>query len=179
MSEAITENLTRHQQEVERIQNNPDLSDAAKRRMINEATSRAAEENTRLQQEQREAIQEAVQSAERKVLGISYPEKASAHEKALIAMSYRDARRQAESAESLSDLLEQAEKSGDDQLAEAVYHVATLKGNRAVADRYLETRPTAKRRWESYREARRQAEDTTNLLQRGLEQALARREFGG
>jgi hypothetical protein len=53
MTDAITENLTRHQQEVERIRNNPDLSELAKRRMIDETTSRAAEENTRLQQEQR------------------------------------------------------------------------------------------------------------------------------
>jgi hypothetical protein len=179
MTEAITDNLVRHQQEVERIRNNPDLSEPAKRRMINEATARAAEENKRLQQEQREALAEAVASAERKVLSISYPERASAHEKALIAMSYRDARRQAESAESLSDLLDQAEKSGDAQLAEAVYHAATLKGNRAVADRYLESRPTARRRWENYVEARREAESVGNLLHRGLEQALATRELGG
>jgi hypothetical protein len=34
MTEAITDNLKSHQQEVERIRNNPDLSDEAKRRMI-------------------------------------------------------------------------------------------------------------------------------------------------
>src|SRR3712207_6298227 len=147
MSEAITKNLLRHQQEVERIQANPDLSESAKRRMVDEATARAAEQSKRLREEEQAEIQEAVESAERKVLSISYPERASAHEKAMIAMSYRDARRQAESAESLSDLLDQAEKSGDAQLAEAVYHVATLRGNRVVAECYLESRPTAKRRW--------------------------------
>ena len=97
----------------------------------------------------------------------------------MIAMSYRDARRQAESAESLSDLLDQAEKSGDTQLAEAVYHVATLGGNRAVADAYLDSRPKARQRWESYVEARHQAESVSSLLYRGLEQALARRELSG
>ncbi len=93
MSEAITKNLMAHQHEVERIRSNADLSEPAKERMIGEATSRAAEENTRLQQEEQAEIQEAVESAERKVLSISYPERASAREKAMIAMSYRDARR--------------------------------------------------------------------------------------
>ncbi len=71
MSEAMTENLVRHQQEVERIRANPDLSESAKRRMISEATSRGAEENGRLRKEERKAIQEAIESAERKVLSIS------------------------------------------------------------------------------------------------------------
>ena len=187
MTEPMTENLVRHQQEVERIRNNPDLSDAAKRRMINEATEGAAEESKRLREEEQAAIQEAVQSAERKVLSISYPERASAHERAMIAMSYRDARRQAESAASegmenpdaLSDLLDQAEKSGDAQLAEAVYHVATLRGNRAVADAYLGSRPKQRQRWEAYVEARREAESVDSLLHRGLAHSLARRQLGG
>jgi hypothetical protein len=184
MTEAITENLTRHQQEVERIRNNPDLSGGAKRRMIDEATSRAAEESTRLQNEEREAMQEAVASAERKVLSISYPERASASERAMIAMSYRDARRQAESTasesmEGLLGLLEQAESARDAQLAEAVYHVATLRGSRVVADAYLQSRPKERQRWERYVEARREAESLGSLIHRGLAHSVARRELGG
>jgi hypothetical protein len=184
MTEAITENLVSHQQEVERIRNNPDLSEPAKRRMIEEATSRAAEESTRLQNEEREAIQEAVASAERKVLSISYPERASASERAMISMSYRDARRQAESTasenmEALSDLLDQAERSGDAQLAEAVYHVATLRGNRVVAEAYLQSRPKERQRWERYVEARREAESLDSLIHRGLAHSVAHRELGG
>ena len=76
---------------------------------------------------------------EHKVFAISYPERASASEKALIALSYRDARDRAERAaadrgnqDALEDLLDRAEKAGDAQLAEAAYHVATV-GSRAAA----------------------------------------------
>jgi hypothetical protein len=183
MSEAMTENLVRHQEKVERIQANPDLSDEAKQRLVAEATERAAEESARLKAEEREAIAKALESAERLVLSISYPERASAHERAMIAMSYRNARRQAESVaesgEGLSDLLEQAENTGDAQLAEAVYHVATLRGSRAVADAYLESRPRERRRWEAYVEARREAEGVDSLLHRGLAHSLSRTQLGG
>jgi hypothetical protein len=186
MTEAITDNLKSHQQEVERIRNNPDLSDEAKRRMIDEATARAAEESTRLQNEEREAIEEAVASAERKVLSIAFPERASASERAMIAMSYRDALDRAERAASdrdnpdaLSELLDRAEKSGDDQLTRAIYHLATLRGNRVVAEAYLESRPKERQWWERYVEARREAQGLTSLLHRGLAHGLARRELGG
>ena len=52
--------------------------------------------------------------------------------------------------------MERAETSGDAQLAEAAYHVATLRGARAIADAYLADRPAARRRWEAYVEARQE-----------------------
>jgi hypothetical protein len=109
-----------------------------------------------------------VRSAERKVLGISYPERASAHEKALIALSYRDARDRAERAaadtdnpDALAEIMERAESSGDAQLAEAAYHVATLRGAWAIADAYLADRPAARRRWETYILARQEVDPLT------------------
>jgi hypothetical protein len=186
MTEGITQNLVNHQQEIERIQGNSDLSAEAKRRLTDEANKRAFEENKRLRAEERAALEESVVSAEHKVLGISYPERASASERAMIAMSYRDARREAERAASdmenmdaLAELLEQAEKSGDTQLAEAVYHVATLRGGRGVAETYLASRPKEQARWERYVEARREAGDMGGFLNRELAAGFASREFGG
>jgi hypothetical protein len=113
----------------------------------------------------REAREQAVRSAESRIFSISYPERATPSEKALIALSYRDARDRAERAaadsdnqDALEDLLDRAEKTGDAQLAEAAYHVATLRGARHVANAYLAERPTAQRRLESYVEARREAD---------------------
>ena len=158
-------NARQHEEKIERIRRNPDLSDQAKQRMIREIHEEASREHNRLVTEAREAREEAVRSAEHKVFAISYPERATASEKALIALSYRDARDRAERAASdsenpdaLEDLLDRAEKTSDAQLAEAAYHVATLRGARRVADAYLAERPTARRRWEAYVEARREAD---------------------
>jgi hypothetical protein len=159
-------NARQHEEKIERIRTNRDLSAQAKQRMIQEVHEEAAKEHNRLVTEAREAREEAVSSAESKVVfAISYPERASASEKALIALSYRDARDRAERAaadrenpDALEDVLDLAEKTGDAQLAEAAYHVATLRGARRVADAYLAERPTARRRWESYVEARREAD---------------------
>jgi hypothetical protein len=154
-----------------RIRADRDLSDEAKRRKLARANEVATEEHRRLVEEQRQQTAHAVEQAERSLLGISYPEYAKAHEKAIIAMTYRDARDRAERAasdrentEALADMLDRAEKSGDAQLAEAVFHVATTRGARNVADRYLEGRPGMQRRWESYVAARREAESIRGLL---------------
>jgi hypothetical protein len=137
MSEAqskISENRTRHSRELERIKSNPDLSADAKRRKAAALTEAAQEEHDRLVEEQRQETEQAIEHAERKLLGISYPERANAHEKAILAMSYRDARDRAEraasdreNADALAELLERAETSGDEQLSEAIFHVATMR----------------------------------------------------
>ena len=156
-----TTNLRQHEEKVARIRSNRDLSDQAKQRMLREVHEEASREHNRLVTEAREAQEAAVRSAERLVLGISYPERATPSEKAMISLSYRDARSRAEGAAAdtenqgaLEDLLIRAEQSGDVQLAEAAYHVAVLRGARRVADRYLSERPAARRRWEGYIQAR-------------------------
>jgi hypothetical protein len=60
--------------------------------------------------------------------------------------------------------LERAERSGDPRLAEAVYHVATERGLRGVADSYLEGRPAERKKWEEYAAARREAGSAERLL---------------
>ena len=119
-------NARQHEEKIARIRSNRDLSDQAKQRMIREVHEDASREHNRLVTEAREAREEAVRSAESKVFAISYPERATASEKALIALSYRDARDRAERAAAdrenqgaLEDLWDRAEKTGDAQLAEA------------------------------------------------------------
>jgi len=149
MNQTITENRTRYNEQIERIRANPDLSDEAKRRKIAALHEEATQEHLRLVGEERKETQRALEQMERKLLGISYLEGARSHEKAIIAMSYRDARERVERAaldkenpEALAELLTSAERSGDAQLAEVAFHVATVRGNRRVADTYLATRPT-------------------------------------
>jgi hypothetical protein len=140
-------NARQYEEKIARIRSNRDLSGQAKQRMIREIHEETSREYNRLVAEAREARDQAVRRAERKVFAITYPERATASEKALIALSYRDARDRAERAaadrenqDALEDLLDRAEKTGDAQLAEAAYHVVTLRGARRVANAYLAER---------------------------------------
>ena len=92
---------------------------------------------------------------------------ASDSDKEMIRISYGDAYDKAHYAgfleespaatqEELERLLQQADNSGDSQLADAGYHVATLKGVRKVADAYLESRPAQKKTWEEFVAAKRE-----------------------
>lgn len=70
MTDARTLNAQRHNEKIARIRANPDLSEHAKRCKIGEIHQEALAEHSQLTEEARE---EAVRSAERKVLGISLP----------------------------------------------------------------------------------------------------------
>src|SRR5215203_3685242 len=98
MTEQISQNRSRHTQQIESVRADRDLSAEAKRRKIAALGEAAMKEHRRLVEEEQRDRARAIKQAERKVLGISYPEGAKAHEKAIIAMSYRDARDRAERA---------------------------------------------------------------------------------
>ncbi len=168
MTTKIEANRQDFERKVARIRGHADLTEGAKRRMLSEAYEEAAERHRGLVEEGEREVAERLGSLERGVMGIRYPMHASAGDKELARMSYRDAYDRADRLASkalrendpdkLSALLERAERSGDSRLAEAVYHVATERGLRGVADSYLEGRPAERGRWEKYVEARREAE---------------------
>lgn len=60
-----------------------------------------------------------------------------------------------EARQELERLLTRAERTQDPELADAVYHVATERGEGTVADAYLQKRPKANQRWEKFLAARR------------------------
>jgi hypothetical protein len=69
--------------------------------------------------------------------------------------------------------LERAERTGDPDLAAAVYHVATERGERGVADSYLETRPKERQRWEEYVAAQTEAQSLERLFDRAITAKLS------
>jgi hypothetical protein len=75
--------------------------------------------------------------------------------------------------EELERLLERAERTGDPELAAAVYHVATELGERSVADSYLEKRPKERQRWEEYVEAMRETQSLGRLFGRMVMEKLS------
>lgn len=173
MADQIEKNRQDFGRKIAEIRSNPDLSEQARRRMLQEVYDAAARRHRELVEEEEARTAEKLTRLERDVMGIRYPLGTSDAEKETIRMSYRDAYDRAyyagfddpaEQQEELATLLERAERSGDRQLADAVYHVATERGVRKVADSYLSGRPEEAKRWEAYTTARIEAESDENLL---------------
>jgi hypothetical protein len=174
MADQIAKNRQEMERRIQQIRDNADLSDQAKRRMIQETYEEAMRRHRELADERRAQTADRINRLERDMMRIRYPLGASDVEKETIRMSYRDAYDRAyyaspsgdpgELTRELSRLLERAERSGDPQLADAIYHVATENGIRSVADAYLESRPDARERWEAYAQARLEEESMQNRM---------------
>lgn len=172
MSNSISENKEKFERKLGQIRTDPDYSTEAKRRYLGEAYAEARDEHERLTAQHREQTAKKLSDLERPVLQIQYPLGTLESEKEIVRMSYRDAFDRAEKAArtvrkeptALKDLLERAEISGDEQLADAVYHVATRRGNRDVADKYLEPRKEAALNWRKLSEARKEADSLEHQL---------------
>lgn len=174
----IQEDLDR---KVEQIRANQDLSAEAKRRYIAEAYEKAAADYREAVEAQERELQERIHGTERSVFETRYPMAATDTEKAQIRAARRGAYDAvyfavagagadgpAHAREELERILERAERTGDPELATAVYNVATERGVREVADAYLSARPQEKRRWEEYVEARQEAEDLNRVMDQAM-----------
>ena len=176
--------------EVEQIRGYADLTEEAKQRRIAEARQKAQAEYQEAVEAEERQVQERVERAEKALFQSSYPYGASEVEMAQLRALRRSAYdavydRTAPAFESgeleavryareeLERLLERAERTGDPELAAAVYHVATERGERSVADSYLERRPNEKRRWEDYVAAMRENQSLDRLFDRAITAKLS------
>lgn len=175
MSDPILANKEKFNCKVEQIRSHPDYSAEAKRRYLGEAYTEAKATHDRLVTEHKAEQERTIKDLERKVFEVNFPLSVSTQEKEMLRLSYRDAFDRAERVASahqvgedrqraLTELLERAERTGDGQQADAIYHLARERGMWGVADAYLTTRPKAKERWEKYRSARQEAESLENRL---------------
>jgi len=180
--------LNRRNSEVAKIRGYADLTEEAKDRRIAEVSERAQAQYAEAREADERERAERVEKAEKALFETPYPYAASDVEQAQIRALRRGAydgvynsiafsEDPEYAAEELDRLLTRAERTGDPELADAVYHVATERGVRKVADAYLEKRPQAKRRWEEFVAASQevsQSRDIMYLIGRGLtERALS------
>ena len=184
--------LNRRNAEVAKIRGFVDLTDEAKERRIAEVSERARAEYAEARQAAEREIQERRDKAEKALFETPYPYAASDTEKAQIRALRRGAYDSVygalsslepeEAREELDRLLARAERTHDPELADAVYHVAIERGERSVADAYLERRPKANRRWEEFVATSQEASRSRSveaILERGLaEQALSSEASG-
>jgi hypothetical protein len=184
--------LNRRNAEVAKIRSYPGLTEEAKERRIAEGSERARSEYAEARQAAEREMAERVSKAEKALFETPYPVAADDLEKTQI----RAARRSAydgvyhslyflepeEAREELDRLLARAERTGDVELADAVFHVATERGERSVADAYLEGRPQQRRRWEEFVAASQEAAQSRGIdgiLQRGLTESALSSEASG
>lgn len=149
------------------IRSNPDLTDDAKRRMLQEAYDEATRKHRELIAKEEGGTAEELARLEKSVFGISYPvDVVTGVDKERVRQGYRDASFKVSGMkpEELERILERAERTQDKQLAKAVYHEATERGIRHVADSYLKDRTEERKRWEEYTAARVEAESVESLL---------------
>jgi hypothetical protein len=155
-----------------RIRDDADLSRDAKRRYLGEAYAVARETHEALVAEHREQTQKNIAAAKKGVMSIKYPKMMLQADHEHARVSYRDAYDRAERAASrlrkdptaMMDLLERADLSGDDLLAQAVHHIAARRGLRDVSAAYLSTRPTETRAYQKLVDANQEAASASNQL---------------
>jgi hypothetical protein len=171
MTDAIAENTQALNERVAEIDSNPDLSDTAKKRMAREAQDEYTKRHQELVRERREAQAQEEAQAERDVFSLRFPDSViTERDRQAYRDSYRDAFFRVRNLEDgeLEEVLDGAEYTGDTPLAQAVYHRSVRRGVFPVANRYRETHPNAKQRWERHVDARQATEDPTRMLFEGF-----------
>ncbi len=171
MSE-IMKNQQRFDAKAKQIREDADLSRDAKRRYLGEAFSVARDEHDRLVAEHKAQTEQKINDAKRSVMSIKYPQQMLQADREIARMSYRAAYDMAERAATklrkdptaMMDLLERADLSGDDLLAQAVHHIAARRGLRDVSAAYLSTRPTETRTYQKLVDANQEANSAESQL---------------
>jgi hypothetical protein len=171
MTEAITQNKQQLTERIEEIRANRDLNSAAKERMMQEALGEAQKRHGELLAEREEEAAREVAQRERSVFKLNYPKDVvTSRDREAYRLSYRDAAFRVFNMEpeNLERVLERAERIGDEQLAQAVYHETVERGMISLANRYREQRPDARRRWDEYAAARQAGESVEGMLSSAL-----------
>jgi hypothetical protein len=182
MSDKAAQISEEYNRNLAEIRGYADLTPEAKARRIAELYEDASRRHQEAVEEMERAKDERVAKAEKALFTYGYPFTASGEEKAQLRALYRGAYDSVhgslylldpgEVREELERLLVRAERTGDEELAQAVYHVAVERGESKVADAYREKRPAEQKKWEEYAEARRIADDRHRVIDRGMMMSL-------
>jgi tetratricopeptide (TPR) repeat protein len=151
-----------------------DLTQEAKDRRINEINQWAASEVHAIQEEDKQRREKELAWAKKEVFRVSVKDTYSDAERSQVWKAFRSARAEVKAAttlspenpsadEALTEILEEAERTGDYDLALAAYHRAIDLGVQSVVDRYLSTRPKAAEAWQRYTKAQEELNQSTGI----------------
>ncbi len=170
MTEAIAQNKQQLAERIGEIHSDRDLSEEAKERYIKEAYSEASERHAELIEQRDQENAQELQRLERGVFSLSYPDHViTERDRESYRHGYRDAafRVLDMDPERLERVLSRAERVGDGQLAQAIYHEAVERGL-SLANEYRQSRPDARKKWDRYVDARRAVESPEGILRSAM-----------
>lgn len=151
--QAIEANREIMEGDIETVRRNPDLNDAAKKRRIGEIYDKAVAEHKELVEAEDQRVAGELQRATRAALA---PPEISGADKAMVAMSYRDALDRVEGvrdSDSLLQVLERAQKTGDEVLGKAVLYRGYELESESVVGAYVKTFPREASKYETFMRA--------------------------
>jgi hypothetical protein len=170
-TEAVSENRTALAEELRKINQEQDFSDAAKERYANEATARASERHADIVDKHKSSTALVLEQNERRVFQLSYPAaNLTETQKEAFRSGYRDASFRCVdlTPDALERFMTRAQRTGDRAWEQAIYHESIERGVFGVANLYREKHPEAQAAWETYSSARRAAGSNEALLGRAL-----------
>ena len=162
--------------EIANIRTKVEWTEEAKNEHIAAVHEWAQREYAEAREAKRERIQQRLESTRQAVFQVPGGYLASDAEQAQIMAAFRSARKDVLSAtkiedpesgvqvgQVLSEILYEAERTGDPLLARAAYHRSIDLGSQQVIDRYLSTRPADAQHWQRYTEAAAEANQATSF----------------
>jgi hypothetical protein len=175
MSEAIAEVMQTRTAKVAEIQGYADLTEAAKQERIANVEAWAQGEVQAIQEYEQQKIEKELASSRSAVFNVPVKTTYSDAERSQVWAAFRSAWDEVRlstpdpmnAREELEDILSQADRTGDEHLAHAVFLRAIDLGVQPVVDSYLSTRPQANKAWERFtraQEAKNQSQGFEHLF---------------
>jgi hypothetical protein len=167
-STAITENRTKLNDRLAKLRSNRDLSEAARKRMADEAKQEAAAKHQELIAEHERAQKQRLESAERRVFSPSYPSGVVTDgQRQAFRGELRDAsiRLFEVSDDTLQRAKDRGRRTQDPVLQQAAYFEAVDRGAFSIAEEYRTANDGARIAWDTYKEVRSYAESPAALIE--------------